>query len=158
MALYPIAGEHIYIGGILSDKSTDFVAADFSTQVWTEIDGWTQAGNIGDTGALITTAVINRGRDVKQKGTANAGSMQNKFASIPTDAGQIALLAASAPANKNNYAFRIDLNDAVGGAPSKRYFVGLVMSAQENGGGANTVRELDATVEVNSNVVRVAAT
>lgn len=158
MALYPVAGCHIYIGGVLSDKSTDFVAADFATQVWTEIDGWTQSGPIGDTGQLITTPVINRNRDIKQKGTANAGSMQNKFAALPLDAGQIALLAASAPSNKSNYAFRVDLNDAVGGAPSKRYFVGLVMTAVEAGGGANTIRELDSTIELNSNVVRVAAT
>ncbi len=158
MALYPVAGCRIYIGGVLSDKNSDFVAADFSTQVWTEIDGWSSSGSIGDTGALITTPLINRGRDAKQKGTSNAGQMQNEFVALPTDAGQILLLAASAPSNKNNYAFRDDLNDASGGAPSKRYFVALVMNAEEAGGGANTMRMVKSTFEVNSNIVRVAAT
>lgn len=158
MALYPVAGMHFYIGGVLSDKTTDFVAADFASQTWVEVDGWTATGKIGDTGALITTPIINRGRDTKQKGTANAGSMQSEFAQIVLDAGQLALIAAAAPSVKSNYAFRVDLNDAVGGAPGKRYFIGLVMSAEEVGGDANSIRKLSSTIEINSNIVRVAAT
>lgn len=158
MALYPVAGMKIYIGGVLSDKSTDFVAADYASQTWVEIDGWTATGKIGDTGALITEAVINRGRDVKQKGTANAGSMQSEFVQIATDAGQIALIAAAAPSNKSNYAIRVDLNDTLGGSNGKRYFIGLVMSAEEVGGSANVMRKLTSTIEINSNIVRVAAT
>lgn len=158
MALYPVAGCHIYIGGVLSDKNADFVVGDFASQTWVEIDAWSQSGAIGDTGALITTALINRGRDAKQKGTSNAGSMQNVFAINALDAGQIALIAASLPTNKSNYAFRVDLNDAVAGAPSKRYFIGLVMNAEEANGSANTIRNLNSTIEINSNIVRVAAT
>jgi hypothetical protein len=158
MALYPVAGCHIYIGGVLSDKITDFIAADFASQVWTEIDGWVNAGPIGDSGQLITTPIINRGRDTKQKGTSNAGQMQNEFAQNTLDPGQILLLAASLPTDKNNRAFRVDLNDAVGGAPGKRFFIGLVMDFVEAGGGANTIRMVKSTFEVNSNIVRVAAT
>lgn len=158
MALYPVAGCHIYIGGVLSDKSTDFIASDFSSQVWTEIDGWTNCGPIGDSGQLITTPIINRGRDTKQKGTSNAGQMQNEFTQIVTDAGQILLIAASVPTNKSNYAIRVDLNDAAGGAPSKRFFIALIMNAEESGGVANTIRMLKSTFEVNSNIVRVGAT
>lgn len=160
MSLYPVAGCRIYIGGVLADKATDFVAADFTSQTWVEVDGWSQMGQIGDAGALITTPLINRGRDVKQKGTANAGSMQNVFAIVPGDAGQTALRAAAAPSNKSNYAFKIELNDkpdGVGATASQRLFVGLVMGAQETGGAANTVRNLEATIEINSNVVPVAA-
>jgi len=158
MALYPVAGCHIFLGGVLSDKATDFIAADFTSQVWTEIDGWVAAGPIGDTGQLITTPIINRGRDIKQKGTSNAGNMQNEFAQNVTDAGQLLLIAAAQPTDKNNRAIRVDLNDAVGGAPSKRFFIALIMNAEEVGGGANTIRMLRSTFEVNSNIVRVAAT
>ncbi len=49
MSLNAVAGQKIYIGGQLDDKSTDFVAADFASQSWTEIDGWTQCGATGDT-------------------------------------------------------------------------------------------------------------
>ena len=161
MSLSAVAGQKIYIGGVLDDQADDFVASDFTGQSWTEIDGWTQCGAAGDTAQLITSSLINRGRDVKQKGTKNAGSMQNVFAIIPGDAGQTALIAAS---NTNkNYAFRIDNNDAALSPaspvpqPSKRYFVGLVMTAEEAGGSANTVQNLNATIEINSNIVKVAA-
>ncbi len=159
MSLHPVAGCRIFIGGALADKSEDFTTADFTSQSWTEIDGWSQMGAIGDAAQVITTPIINRGRDLKMKGTANAGSMACVFAQIAADPGQIALIAAAAPSNRNNYAFRIDLNDAVGGGqPSKRYFIGLVISAQEAGGEANTIQNLNATIEINSNIVRMSAT
>lgn len=237
--LYPVAGCKISIGAALSDKDTDFVAADFSSQSWTRIGGWSQMGAFGDTSQLITFGIIDRERDIKQKGTRNAGSMQNVFAKQDTDPGQIALIAAER--TSHNHAFRIEMNDAPpaqsftvtisqatpgvvtkvahgltvdtavklsttgalptgltagttyyvkaapdadtftltatpGGAaidtssagsgthtvttvpsPSIRYFIGLVMSAQEGGGEANSPRMLNGTVEINSNIVPVAA-
>lgn len=239
MSLFPVAGCKIYIGGALSDKASDFVASDFSAEVWTEIDGWEQMGSAGDTAQVISTDLINRNRTVKQKGTRNAGQMQNVFAVLTDDAGQIALIAAEK--TSLNYAFRIKLNDAPaarsftatisnaspgvvtkvahglvantpvtlsttgalptglspattyyvktvldadtftlsatpGGSainttgagsgthtvttvptPSERMFVALVMTAQEAGGGANTIQKLNATLEINSNIVPVAA-
>jgi len=159
MALYPVAGCKIYIGGIKATKKTDFTAADFASETWTEVDGWSSMGPFGDTAALITTSLINQNRDIKQKGTTNAGTMQNVFAAQDDDAGQIKMKAAAAGAVKDSYSFRVDFNDAVGtGAPSKVYFVALVMSAQIAGGTANTIRNLNATLELNSNIVYVANT
>lgn len=157
--LYPVAGCKIYIGGVLTPQNADFDEADFAGQSWVEIDGWQQMGAFGDTAEVVLFNLINRGRDLKQKGTANAGQMQNVFAHLPSDEGQIDLLVASAPTNKDNYAFKIELNDTPSGGstPSTRYFVGLVMSAEEAGGGANDPRNLNATVEINSNIVRVGA-
>ncbi len=155
MSLNAVAGQKLFIGGQLDDKATDFVASDFAGQSWVEVDGWETCGSAGDTAALISTDLINRGRTIKQKGTKNAGQMQNVFAIVPGDAGQTALIAAST--TNKNYAFRIDNNDGVV-TPSKRYFVALVMNAEEVGGSANTIQKLNATVEINSNIVKVAAT
>lgn len=158
MSLYPVAGSKLYIGGVLSDKATDFVASDFTSQTWTQIDGWEQWGAIGDTAQVITTSLINRGRDIKQKGTRNAGSMQNVFAIVPTDPGQIALIAAEK--TSSNYAFKVEFPDkpaGVGATPTQRLFIGLVTSAQEAGGEANTIMKLNSTIEINSNIVPVAA-
>lgn len=158
--LYPVAGSKIYIGGVKATQATDFTASDFSAVTWVEIDGWSQMGAIGDSAQTITTALINRGRDVKQKGTRNAGSMQNVFAEIRADAGQAALIAAEK--TSSNYAFKIEGDDAATSPasptpqPSKVYFVGLVTSAQKAGGAANTVKNLNCTIEINSNVVEVA--
>lgn len=148
MALYPVAGSRIYIGDVLEDKDTDFVLGDFAGQSWLEIDGWETAGDIGDEASVITTSIINRGRDIKMKGTRNAGQMQNNFAVIPGEDGQAALIAAEK--TENNWAFRIVWE---GGQTS--YFIAMVVSARFVGGGANTIRMLSSTFEVNSNVVTV---
>lgn len=160
--LYPVAGSKIYIGNAaMATQADDFIESDFSGVSWTEIDGWETMGAVGDAAQTITTSLINRGRDVKQKGTRNAGSMQNQFAILSGDTGQLALIAAEK--TRNNYPFKIEFDDAADGPssptpqPSKRYFVGLVTTAQEAGGNANTVRMLSATIEINSNIVDVAA-
>jgi hypothetical protein len=150
--LYPVAGSKIYIGGPLDTPDVDFIEADFAGQTWVLIDGWTQMGNFGDAAQTITTALINRNRDVKQKGTANAGSMQNVFAAIDDDPGQVALLAAAQPSNKQDYAFRVDLSNG-----AKRYFTALATTTNDAGGSANTINTVSATIEIQSNIVRVGA-
>jgi hypothetical protein len=137
---------------VKQSQIADFIESDFSGEVWTEIDGWSQMGAIGDAAQVITKSLINRGRDYKQKGTSNAGSMQNVFSILEDDPGQLAVIAAAEPANKDNYAFRIDLSNG-----AKRYFVALAMSSQEAGGEANTISDMNVTLEINSNVVKVAA-
>lgn len=156
--LYPVAGAKIYIGGIKATQDTDFAAGDFTAQTWVEIDGWETMGEVGDAAEIITTQLINRNRDLKMKGTRNAGTMENNFAVLPTDAGQIALIAAEK--SPSNYAFKVLFNDDPTpgtGSGTILYFVGLVTSARESGGGANAVRMLSSTIEINSNIVKVAA-
>lgn len=159
MALYPVSGCKIFIGGVVQEKSVDWVAGDFTSQTWVEISKWTQMGQIGDSAQLITSDIIAEGRTKKAKGTRNAGSMQNVFNVDALDPGQIAFLAGEK--TDDNYAFKIELNDApvVGPAPfaSIRYFIGLIMQAQETGGGANTVQAMNGLVEINSNIVKVPA-
>lgn len=72
------------------------------------------------------------------------------------DAGQIALLAAEK--SRENFAFRLVLNDApTGGTPSERMFIAAVGSAVEAFDTANNVMKLNASLWVNSNVVKVNA-
>ena len=159
MALYPVAGCKIYIGSAVEEKSADWVEADFAAQTWVRISKWTQMGGIGDAASLITSDIIDEERTKKAKGTRNSGSMQNVFNVDDLDPGQIALIAAEK--TNDNFAFKIELNDApvVGASPkpSQRLFIGLVMSQAEAGGGANTVQGVNATIEINSNIVRKAA-
>ncbi|MFC3628199.1 hypothetical protein ACFOM8_01930 [Paracoccus angustae] len=159
MALLAVAGSKLYIGGILEPTNEDFTEADFSGQTWLEVDGWETMGNVGDTNATITTALINRGRDVKQKGTANAGSTEMQFAAllgVTPDPGQKAMMQAAK--SRANYAFKIELSDGDGGAsPTILYFSALVMSSRIVGGGANTIQMRSFPLEINSNVVEVDA-
>lgn len=156
--LLSTAGMKLYIGGTQARKSTPHVEGDFTGETWVLIDGWQQVGSYGDSAQVITTSLVNTSRDVKQKGTSNAGSMENTFAWIPDDAGQLALKAAAAPTNKSNYAFKVEHSDTEGNTtPSIDYFIGLVTSFSSSGGDANTVRSISAQIEINSNIVSVDA-
>lgn len=236
--LYPVSGCKYYIGAAIELPDDDVDVSDFASVTWTEVKSWMEAGALGDAAALITTPLIDRSRDIKQKGTRNAPSRQDNFAIVASDPGQLAMIAAEA--TNHNYPFKVLLNDAPaatsatvtisnaspgvitwtghgldagtpvvftttgalptgltagttyyvktvldadtftvsatsGGTvidtssagsgvhtattapvPSTRYFIGLVTAATEGFGGPNNVRQLQATVEVNTNTVRVA--
>lgn len=144
--LFAVAGSKIFIGGVKPAQLTNFTASDFSGETWTEIDGWETCGAIGDVAEVISTNLINRGRTVKQKGTRNAGTMENTFAVIDNDPGQAALKVAESA--DDNYAFKIEWSTG-----EVFFFVALVMSKARPGGGANTVQMIAATMEINSNIV-----
>lgn len=109
MALVATAGCKFYIGGVLSATLADFTEASFAGQSWTEVDGWMTKGDLGDSAEEIVTPLINRGRAVKQKGTFDAGTMENVFAWTPGDAGQAAMIAASK--DRNERAFKVEYSD-----------------------------------------------
>ena len=155
--LYAVAGARFYIGSAaMTVPTTDVNVGTFSGVSWIEVAEWETMGSIGDAANEIVTQLISRGRDVVQKGTRRSPSQENNFAINPTDAGQIAMIAAEA--TKDNYPFRIVFDDAPsGGTATIKYWIGLVMTAQETGGGANTTRMLQCTVAPNTNIVTVPA-
>lgn len=156
--MHSIAGERIYISSAaISDKDTDFVEGDFSSVTWIEIPGWTQRGQFGDTSTVVTSDQIGRPRVKKAKGTANAGTMENVFDRNDGDAGQAKLKAARA--SSDNYAFRVlDPLRTGESTPAAAMFIGLVMSAPRNSGGPNDPDRISCSIEINSNIVEVAAT
>lgn len=158
MTIYATNGARIYIGGALDTKSTDFVEADFAGQsaAWKEIGETENLGTVGDTASEITFDGINSQRTRRLKGTRNAGSMDLVMGIDYDDEGQQALIAAEK--TSHDYAFRIVLNDApAGGTPSERLFVAKVGSVAEAFDTANSVMKLNASLWVNSNVVKIDA-
>jgi hypothetical protein len=109
MPLVSTAGCKFYIGGTLAAGLVDFTESSFASITWTEVDGWMTKGDLGDSAEEISTPLINRGRVVKQKGTFDAGTMENVFAWTPTDAGQLALIAASK--DRLERAFKVEYSD-----------------------------------------------
>lgn len=110
MPLVATAGCKFFIGTALAASNIDFTEASFASITWTEVDAWMTKGDLGDSAEEITTALINRGRLVKQKGTFDAGSMENVFAlNSPPDAGQTALIAASK--DRIERAFKVEYSD-----------------------------------------------
>lgn len=154
--LFTTAGSQLFIGGPLSFTGINFVQSDFNAVSWTKIGGTTNLGSSGDTSELVTSNQIDRDRTRKAKGVRNAGSMPLICDLDYADPGQIALIAAEK--TRHTYAFKLVFNDApVGGTPSERYFVALVMSAGEQYDEANSVMKLNSTLEIDSNIVRVPA-
>jgi hypothetical protein len=107
MALQAVNGSKIYIGTRVAAKGT-VALTDFTPQevAWTEIGGWTQSGSLGDTQEMISQTFISEGRTRNIKGTRNGASMENTFAPLPTDPGQIKFKAAIESCSP--YAFKVE--------------------------------------------------
>lgn len=156
MTIYATNGAKLYIGAALASQAADFVEADFDGQTWVEIGETEGLGSLGDASAEITFDSIAANRTRRLKGTRNAGQMEVVCGIDYEDPGQIALLAAEKTIH--DYAFRLVLNDAPpAGTPSERLFIAKVGTAVEALESANSVMKLNATLWVNSNVVKVDA-
>lgn len=103
--LYPVSGSKLFIGGRVTAKGT-VTAADFAGQTWTEIDGWANAGSIGDTQGVGEQALINQKRVRKFKTVLNAGTLENQFVPIALDPGQVKFKQAIESCQP--YAFKIE--------------------------------------------------
>jgi hypothetical protein len=155
--IFATAGATVDIGNPLAAKSAPFIAADFNGQSWVNIGWLNTIGAFGDQASEITFDLISEERTAKLKGTRNAGNLELVCGADTNDDGQVALRAAEEEIF--DYAFRVTFNDARPGfQPSKRYFIGKVMQAREVLDSANNVVRLNATVGINSNIVRVDAT
>lgn len=109
MALQAIAGSKIYIGTKVALPSDLTVSlSDFAAQEseWLEINGWTNAGSLGDARTPISQDFIGSLRTVTIAGTADSAAMDNVFAPLPNDPGQVRL--RQAVEGCGNYAFKIE--------------------------------------------------
>ena len=156
MTIYATNGAKLYIGGVMSNSAADLIATDFTGETWVEIKETENLGTLGDTTAEIAFDGIGASRTKRLKGTRNAGTMEVVCGIDYADAGQIALIAAEK--TPHDYAFRLVFDDApAGGTASERMFIAKVASAAEALDTANSVMKLNASLWVNSNVVRVNA-
>ena len=157
--IFTTAGARLYIGPALAAKSSDFERSDFpaaGSADWVEIDETESLGSAGDTSTEVAFDGINSARTRRLKGTRNAGTMEIVCGLDPNDPGQQAVIAAERV--KFDFAFRLVLDDAEpGGTPSERLFVAQVGSVAEAFDTANTVMKLNATLWINSNIVKINA-
>ncbi len=154
--IFATAGAKLYIGNAQAAQTADFVLGDFAGQSWVSVAWLENIGSFGDEATEITFDAIDQGRTQKLKGTRNAGNMEVITGAEYDDPGQINIRAAEA--TPLDYAFKVEFDDApIAGTPSERYFIAKVMSAREQLDTANNVIRLQATLGVNSNIVRVDA-
>jgi hypothetical protein len=156
MPIFATAGAALYIGSAITVTGVDLQASDFTSQTWTVIKHPESLGSAGDSAQEIAFDDILSRRTRRFKGQRSAGGMDLVFGLDYADAGQLALVAAEK--TDSNYAFRLVFNDApTDGTPSERLFAAMVGSIGEQLDAANNVVKLNASLWINSNIVRVAA-
>ncbi|UXT56954.1 hypothetical protein FY134_04530 [Agrobacterium fabrum] len=159
MTIFATAGAKLFIGVTKQQKNTDFVLADFSAAnavTWKEIKELEALGSLGDTSEAVSFTSIDAARTRTLKGPRSAGTMELVMGIDYADPGQQAVIAAEKTIH--DYEFKLVLNDApAGGTPSQRLFIAKVMSQSEQFDQANAVMKLNASLGVNSNIVRVDA-
>lgn len=159
MTIFATAGAKLFIGTTKLQKNTDFVLADFSATnavTWKEIKELEALGSLGDTSEAVNFTSIDAARTRTLKGPRSAGTMELVMGIDYADPGQQALIAAEKTIH--DYEFKLVLNDTPeGGTPSQRMFIGKVMSQAEQFDQANSVMKLNASLGVNSNIVRIDA-
>lgn len=156
--MFATAGAKFYIGGAIDDPHRDLTESDFTSQseAWVQIRHTENLGRSGDASEEITVATIDNPRARRLKGVRSAGTMELVCSFDSTDAGQVALIAAEK--TDFDYAFRLVLDDApAGGTPSERMFIAAVGSAEEGYDTANNSVKLNASLWINSNVVKINA-
>lgn len=155
MTIFASNGSKIYIGAAKA-AGANLSESDFSSETWTQINSVESLGGFGDTSNEVTFTDLSAERVTRVKGARDAGTMEVVAGIDYADAGQLALVAAEKV--KEDYAFKIEFNDAPsGGTPSTRYFVAAVGSVSEAIDTADNIMKLNASLWINSNVVRVAA-
>ena len=120
-----LSGAKLYI--CAAAQNTDLNEAAFEALTYVQIKGVGSHGETGTNTNVVSYDTWDTEFVQKAKGTSNAGDPEVELARIPADAGQVILRTAGDHFNKNNYAFKIELNDAPsGGTPTTIFNRGMV--------------------------------
>lgn len=147
MAVQTSAGSTLSIS---SSLPATYNEAGFEALTYTVVGEITDLGEFGKEYVLVTHVALGNRKTRKFKGSYNNGSLQLQLGRDTSDAGQAALIAAQH--EDDSYSFRVVLQD---GASS--YFTGKVMSYKTQVGSVDQVTAATCTVELDDDVVEVAA-
>jgi hypothetical protein len=118
---------------------------------YTEVGGITTLGTYGDSRQTVDLQTLGDGRVRHLPAAADGGSLEIEVAQDKYDAGQKAMIAAFD--SKQDYAFRVELPDAVDPDPNTMtYFVGPVMSKNINVNSNDSILSRTFNVAVNTEV------
>lgn len=127
-------------------------AAGYAALTYTEIGQIEKIGTIGATFNKVEFTPL-KGAKQKHKGSVDYGSLQPSLAHDDGDAGQTLLRTAADDGTSTLYSFKVTYPDG-----AIRYFQGRVFGYPENTDGADTIIMANPTVEIETKVVKVAAT
>lgn len=140
------AGTTIAIG----PAPATYDAAGFGAVSYDIIGEVTDAGEYGKVYNLVTHNPLADRKTIKKKGSYNNGSITLQLAIDEDDAGQIAALAASD--SDDSYSIQVTKqNGAID------YFTAQVMSFTDNIGGVDNIESGSIQLEIDNDIVKVAA-
>lgn len=156
--IFATSGAKFYIGGPVPLRDRSLTEADFVDQsdLWVEVVRHENLGSIGGSSAELEVKSGSHGEAKVLKGTRSANKMELICTLDYEDLGQVAIVAAER--SHSNFAFRLVFNDASeGGTPSERLFIAVVGGVDEQLDDADFVPKMNASLWLNSNVVRINA-
>lgn len=148
MSIGTNSGARVYICATATQATSQSALAALS---FTEIKHVESVGELGPQSQDVTFTPLDGSSVQHLKGSTDNGAIAIVCARNPLDAGQLAAITAASGTNKLEYAFKIVLSDgADANDTDTTYYVrGPVMSARNNGGGANDVTKLTFNVGLN---------
>lgn len=156
--IYSAAGAKFYIGGTIALKNADYDVADFNGQTWVEIEQYVDLGAIGDEADEIGRRTGSGHRVQRLKGRRSGVTMDLICNLDGDDPGQTALIEAERD-EYYNYAFRLVFPEPPqGGTPAERLFIAVVGRLTEQYDDGSDSMQLNASLWLNSNVVRIEET
>lgn len=148
MTSQPAAGSALAISAALPATQTE---AGYSALTHIEIGGIEKLGTLGATVNKIEFQPL-KGAKQKHKGSTDYGSLSPSLAHDDTDAGQTLLRTAGEPGNNARYSFKVTYSDG-----AVRYFLGRVFGYPENVDGADSLIMANPVIEIDSEIIKVAA-
>lgn len=122
----------------------------FAALTFTDIGEISDAGEFGREYNLVTFNPLADRRTVKRKGSYNDGSMAMTLGRVPSDAGQAILIAGLD--SDDSYSFEVTLQDG-----TVQYFSGQIMSYTTNVGSVDQITTASVTLEIDNDIIEVAA-
>ena len=128
-------------------------AAGFALLTFTPVAEVTDLGEYGPTYETVTHNPLDTRRTVKRKGTVNDGALTMQLGRDPSDAGQALLIDGVDGAGIDVvYSHKVVLQDG-----TIQYFTGQIYSYTTNVGSINQITGAAVTVELDNEIIEVAA-
>lgn len=139
--------------GVVADQPATYDDTGFGDLSYTDVAEITDMGEYGPEYEVVTHNPLGTRRTVKRKGTVNDGALTMQLGRDPSDAGQQILIDGVDGAERDTvHSFEVTLQDG-----TIQYFTGQIYSYTTNVGSINQITGASVTVELDNEIIEVAA-
>jgi hypothetical protein len=124
-----------------------FTEIGYEAMTWVVIGGLEALDELGDETALISTPLLLTGRVRQLKGATTGSTTSIVLAAEPTDAGQIALIAAAKDMTSAEYSFRV--NEPGAASAPETYYSGVFTNYKIGKKSVSDIQRISANFTLN---------